>query len=385
MKRSHVWLLSFPLAVGITSLFIGMPRAEAASPPPTPANVTATATSSSTTHVTWGSVSGASFVVSNGDTSVSVAAGTTTYDWGGQSPGNYMCFTVAAKNGAGQSPWSPYSCATTPVPTPANVTATATSSSTTHVTWGNVSGASFVVSNGDTSVSVAAGTTTYDWGGQSPGNYMCFTVAAKEGIGQSPWSAYSCTTTPVSSAVDVGSNDYPWSPLCTFSECGPGKVACNTNNGFCGDPWGMGYGQCVSFVAWKIYELYGGAQRPAAAQGTQNQNWRPSDPGVNGDPVNSSWGIAGNWPSAAGAGRVTQTPAVGDVAEWNVNSKGMGSSGHVMMVVAVSSGNSITVAGYNTHLDGSYGEWNIPWNDQNWSGSAPSAPPWPDNFIAVHP
>jgi surface antigen len=188
-------------------------------------------------------------------------------------------------------------------------------------------------------------------------------------------------------SVDAGSDDYPWSPLCTYGECGAGKVACSTGNGYCGDPWGMAYGQCVSFVAWKIYEIYGGAQRPSTPQGTQNQNWRPTDPGVNGDPVNSNWGDGGNWANAAASAKITptQTPAAGDVAEWNANSKGMGSSGHVMMVVAVSPGNYITVAGYNTHLDGSYGEWNIPWDDNNWSGSSPYAPPWPDNFLPIHP
>lgn len=200
----------------------------------------------------------------------------------------------------------------------------------------------------------------------------------------------STVTRPVSSAasgVNVGSDDYPWSPICTYGECGVGKVACSTSHGYCGDPWGMAYGQCVSFVAWKIYEIYGGTQRPGRPQGTQNQGWRPSNPAVNGDPVNSDWGVAANWANAAASAgkRPTQTPAVGDVAEWNANSKGMGSVGHVMMVVAVSPGKNITVAGYNTHLDGSYGEWNIPWGDNSWSGSSPYAPPWPDNFLPVHP
>jgi hypothetical protein len=186
--------------------------------------------------------------------------------------------------------------------------------------------------------------------------------------------------------VNVGSDDYPWSPLCVpaSGDCVAGRVACSGN---CSDPWGNWYGQCVSFVAWKIYELYGGTQRPSTAQGTQNQGWAPSNPGVNGDPLNGTWGNAANWANAAAARgfTVTQTPAVDDVAQWNANSKGMGGNGHVMMVVAVSQGNYITVAGYNTHLNSAYGEWNIPWDDNNWSGSSPYAPPWPDNFLAIHP
>lgn len=198
-----------------------------------------------------------------------------------------------------------------------------------------------------------------------------------------PASPLQAGTAQLSGTANPGTDDYPWSPLCTHNDCGRGKVACDTNN--CADPWGMSYGQCVSFVAWKIYEAHGGTQRPSQAQGTQNQNWWPSDPGVNGDPINGDWGTAANWATAAAnAGKApTQTPAVGDVAQWNAYSKGMGPSGHVMMVVAVSSGNYITVAGYNTHLDGSYGEWNIPWGDTGWSGAAPSAPPWPDNFLSI--
>lgn len=188
--------------------------------------------------------------------------------------------------------------------------------------------------------------------------------------------------------ADPGSNDYPWQPLCTYRDCGPYSLPCDKTAGQCADPWGMAYGQCVSFVAWKVYELHGGTQRPDAAQGKRSQNWRPGDPGINDDPVTASWGNAANWAKAAAdAGlSVTHRPAVGDVAQWNANSHGMDSAGHVMMVVAVSPHNYITVAGYNTHLDGGYAEWKISWRDYNWGSTSNdygSAPPWPDNFLVI--
>jgi len=136
--------------------------------------------------------------VSNGNVS-SANLSTTSYTWGGLAPGTYMCFTITAKNSAGQSPWSPYACTITFVPAPTNVTAVATSAGNIHVTWSDsAAGAHFVVSNGNVSAAdTVVGATSYDWSGLAPGTYMCFTVAAKQGYGQSPWSLpYACATTP---------------------------------------------------------------------------------------------------------------------------------------------------------------------------------------------
>ena len=175
----------------------------AAAAPAPPANVTAVPIDASTIVVSWTDNSGgtAKFVVSNGQTvSADIPAGTTSLTWGGLAPGTYMCFTVAAKDSTGQSAWTPYACATIPyVPsTPTNVTATATDSATIHVSWADNSGstAKFVVSNSHvSSADLPAGTTSYDWSGLPPGTNMCFTVAAKNTSGQSPWSAYTCATT----------------------------------------------------------------------------------------------------------------------------------------------------------------------------------------------
>jgi hypothetical protein len=158
----------------------------------------------STIRVAWDDPSGGAdeFVVSNGNvSSVNLAAGTTSYDWRNLSPGTYMCFTVKAVDGNGNSSaWSAYGCTTIPQPpVPMGVIATATSSSSIQVTWVDTSGGAdeFVVSNGNvSSPQLPAGTTSYEWTGLSSGTYMCFTVTAKTGTTQSPWSAYGCATTP---------------------------------------------------------------------------------------------------------------------------------------------------------------------------------------------
>jgi hypothetical protein len=181
------------------------PTANAASVPGVPSGVTATATGSGTIHVAWKSVSGAtSYVVSNGNTSTGNLT-STSYNWVGLTPGTYMCFTVTAKNSAGQSAWSPYACTTTTVPTPANVTATTNNPGFFHITWTTIdSKAQYVVTNGNTTNGpYQAGTSATDWGVGTPGTYMCFAVAAKEGNGQSPWSPYSCGTTPVLAPTGV--------------------------------------------------------------------------------------------------------------------------------------------------------------------------------------
>ena len=198
-RRYAGLLLRAASTVAVSALAVAVPAAaEAASVPGVPGHVTATVVSPSAIKVTWSSVSGAtSYVVSDGSVS-SADLTSTSYTWGGLAPGTYMCFTVTAKNSAGQSPWSTYSCTTTSVPTPTNVTATATSPDNVHITWTDAAapGASFVISDGVfTAGSTSPGVTQFNWNGIDPNTYMCFTIAAKEGNGQSPWSSYACTTT----------------------------------------------------------------------------------------------------------------------------------------------------------------------------------------------
>jgi len=184
-------------------------------PPPvtTPTNVTATATSTSNIHVTWTDTNSgyAAYVVNNGNgSSPDLAAGTTSYNWGGLGPNTYMCFTVAGKQGGIQSPWSPYGCTTSLPGVPGNVTATALTAHTVRVTWSAPPGgaAQYLVSNGNTnSALLSSSPTSYLWRGIPASKYMCFAVSAKNASGYGAWSPYSCVTTPsapVNDYVNLG-------------------------------------------------------------------------------------------------------------------------------------------------------------------------------------
>lgn len=169
-----------------------------------PGNVTATAISTGAIRVTWSDTNAGSaqYVVSNGNvSSPDLAAGSTSYTWGGLAPNTYMCFTVAAKESGQQSPWTAYACTSTwALRAPSTVTATPVSTTAIRVTWNDPNGGAsqFVVSNGNvSSADLAAGSTSYTWSGLSPGTYMCFTIAAKQSGQQSAWSQYGCTTTPI--------------------------------------------------------------------------------------------------------------------------------------------------------------------------------------------
>jgi lysophospholipase L1-like esterase len=188
------------------------PYACTTTPVPGPSNVAVVVTGTSTIRVTWTDTSGggAGFVVGNGDTSsATLPPGTTGYTWGGLSPGTYMCFDVLATEGNGSSPWSPYACATIPIPpVPVGVAATATTGDRIHITWTDTSGgtAQFVVSNGSTtSTSLPAGTTGYDWTGLAQGTSMCFTVKSVNTLGaSSAWSSSACATTMAVPPVPTG-------------------------------------------------------------------------------------------------------------------------------------------------------------------------------------
>jgi hypothetical protein len=76
-------------------------------PPATPGSLHAVRTSPTTVHVSWGSVSGATYLLRSGSTTASTAS--TGYDWSA-AYNTAPCFTVAATNGNGQSAWSTQAC-----------------------------------------------------------------------------------------------------------------------------------------------------------------------------------------------------------------------------------------------------------------------------------
>ncbi len=160
-------------------------------------------------------------------------------------------------------------------------------------------------------------------------------------------------------------NDYPWQGL-TYADGG--------------DPWGMAYGQCVSYVAWKIYELSGGTQRPPSHPA---KGWKPSDASL--IPINWNWGNAGDWAANATV-PVDHTPRVGDVAQWNNGSdNGAFSIGHVALVYQVNSDGSIDLAQYNLREDSKFSTMHITRQGATDTSNGHGAffVTWPDNFIHI--
>jgi surface antigen len=173
--------------------------------------------------------------------------------------------------------------------------------------------------------------------------------------------------TPRNTAASPSTTDYPWDGLVTG-----------------GDPWGMMYGQCVSFVAWMVYKNSGGEEEPPRVG---MAGWAPSD--ADKSPINANWGNAGDWAAAAEkAGfAVDDTPKVGAVAQWLPGTLGPGSSvGHVAYVTAVYSDGSIDLAQYNFWEDSTYSTVHMPrgggWDGSN--GHDPIFAAWPDHFLHVN-
>lgn len=138
--------------------------------------------------------------------------------------------------------------------------------------------------------------------------------------------------------------------------------------------------ECVSFVAWKIYENSGGRQDPGS-------NAVPSDFMTYAINVDTDWGNASNWSryaSAHGVGRDNK-PTPGSVAQWDVGG-GM-SVGHVAYVTAVGRDGSIDVEQYNLREDGRYSTLHFPKNSgviDRSNGHGPWTVRWPDDFVHIN-
>ena len=191
--------------------------------PAAPSNLAVTAVNSNDIELSWqvNSSDQTGVEISNGVTSTDVGPESTSYTWGGLSPGTYMCFKILVYNSAGDSAWDPdvspwYVCTTTPGSSapasapaaPSNLTVTAVDPNDIELSWQvNSSDQTGVeISNGVTSTDVGPESTSYTWGGLSPGTYMCFKILAYNSAGDSAWDPdvspwYVCTTTPSSGNV----------------------------------------------------------------------------------------------------------------------------------------------------------------------------------------
>jgi surface antigen len=140
-------------------------------------------------------------------------------------------------------------------------------------------------------------------------------------VAPKPVATHKATTTTTTSSARTG-NDYPYASATTNAS----------------DKWGFTERQCVSFAAWRLAR--------------------------NGHPLDNrtqNWGSALHWDEAARANgvRVSSTPHVGAIAQWNAGEGGSvwvsggkghfsaGSYGHVGYVAAVYSDGSVLVEQYN--------------------------------------
>lgn len=143
--------------------------------------------------------------------------------------------------------------------------------------------------------------------------------------------------------------------------------------------WGLNR-ECVTFVAWKIYENSGGRQVPTG-------NAVPSDYSRYSINVDQDWGNAANWSSYAAATgvRMDHTPTPGSVAQWNAGG-GM-TVGHVAIVTAVHADGSIDIEQYNLREDGRYSTLHFAKGSSavdTSNGHGPWTVRWPDNFIHIN-
>lgn len=113
-KAMAVWLTAAALVLQVAVPWVATPAWAA---PPAPTGLTAVATHSFNTRLAWTDNSGgtAGYVINNGSTdSKTQPIGATGYDWGGQLPNTYACFTVRAINSSGTSAPAGPVCTTTP-------------------------------------------------------------------------------------------------------------------------------------------------------------------------------------------------------------------------------------------------------------------------------
>jgi surface antigen len=176
------------------------------------------------------------------------------------------------------------------------------------------------VNNGGT----ADGKTSKTWAALSGGGWVYNPYLATPAVGADGFSAgirhcgattttstttttsapVATTTTPVVTAPTYNAGNYPW----------------QAQDGWVSDGHGYWQGECVSFVAWAVR--------------------------TDGRPHTKSPDKLGNASAWTGA-YVDATPHVGDAAQWDSNTHGAGSAGHIAYVTAVNSDGTITVNEYN--------------------------------------
>ena len=141
-------------------------------------------------------------------------------------------------------------------------------------------------------------------------------------------------------AATAAGNDYPWSGQGYCQNTGQSTGYCSSStwiiNGGEFDPWGFGYRNCTSWVAWRMRNTNGVDFYNTMSGGR--------------------WGNANTWDDNARrlGYAVNATPAVGAIAQTDA-----GSFGHVAWVSGVS-GSSVTIEEYNYNVTGAYNSRTVP-------------------------
>jgi hypothetical protein len=183
-------------------------------PPAAPGGAAATALSVSQIRLSWvdNANSETGYRVTDGGSTWTMGANTTSFTLSGLAAGTYRCFRVQAYNNVGRSAWAPpapanWACATTPVASappaaPGGATATALSVSQIRLSWVDNANSEtgYRVTDGGSTWTMGANTTSFTLSGLAPGTYRCFRVQAYNNVGRSAWAPpapanWTCATT----------------------------------------------------------------------------------------------------------------------------------------------------------------------------------------------
>ena len=178
----------------------------------------------------------------------------------------------------------------------------------------------------------------------------------------------------------ITGDDYPWRNR-------PFDKTKNPPSKFIDDPVEGGFQyvrECDSFVAWKIYENSGGRQYTQTnGPGGTPTDYRTYSVNINAGNMGPN---AADWANNAhrynASFWVDQTPTPGSVAQWNTNTGGMLSAGHVAYVDRVNADGSIVIENFNLLGDGNYSVNTIPKNSGFSYGGLNFG--WPSNFVHIN-
>jgi hypothetical protein len=213
-RYACVALLGMLGALLLTTPVRAAPTSSNPPPPAAPGNATAAALSVSQIRLRWidNANSETGYRVTDGRTTWTMGANSTSFTLSGLSAGTYKCLRVQAYNSFGGSAWAPPppangACTTThaassPPAAPGNATAAALSVSQIRLSWidNANSETGYRVTDGRSTWTMGANITSFTLSGLPPGTHKCLRVQAYNSIGGSAWAPpppanWTCATT----------------------------------------------------------------------------------------------------------------------------------------------------------------------------------------------